>query len=231
MPRISISDKEFAAISYQTMDVYSEDGESDAGEVHMALKDLNGGSNWQEIDFSNEIAHDTSIFVWEMDVVLGRDNKLYTLSQEQDTVSDELYGNHYNPVTGVLFGDSEMGLVLRGMQVKYDLTVDDEPLSNLPGVPTGVQDVALSSMEGLALKAYPNPFHDEVTIEFSIPESRDVELEIYDIVGRQLCTLIDEGLKRGNHRLRVNVPFSGNQLFVVKLQCNDSTIFQKLICN
>lgn len=49
MPRISISDKEFATISYQTMDIYSEDGDADAGEIHMALKDLNGGSMGRSI--------------------------------------------------------------------------------------------------------------------------------------------------------------------------------------
>jgi len=96
-----------------------------------------------------------------MDVVLGRNNTLYTLTQEQDTLSDEVYGNHYSPVTGVLFGDPEMGLVLRGLKVSNDLTVDDEPASNLPQVPTGLQDMVISNKKELTLMAHPNPFNDD----------------------------------------------------------------------
>lgn len=229
MPRISISDKEFAAISYQTMDVYSEDGESDAGEVHMALKDLNGGSNWHEVDFSKEIAHDTSIFVWEMDVVLGRDNKLYTLSQEQDTVSDELYGNHYNPVTGVLFGDPEMGLVLRGLKVNDDLTVEDEPISNLPSVPTGLWEIVNLNKEGLTLRAYPNPFNDEVTIEFELTENGYVALTVYDLMCNIISKPVAENFKNGIHKVNILLHNLSAGVYISKLNFNGKSVMQKLI--
>jgi hypothetical protein len=229
MPRISISDKEFAAVSYHTMDVYGEDGESDAGEVHIQLKDLNGGSNWQRVDFSNEIAQDTSIFVWDMDVVLGRDNKLYTLSQEQDTVSNEVFGNHYTPVTGVLFGDPEMGLVLRGLKINDDLTVEDEPVSSLPEVPTGLQDVVMSNKEGLTLLAYPNPFNDKVTLEFSIPDGGFTKLEIVDLLGRCITTPVKEIMNEGNHKTTVSLNGLSSGVYIARLTCKDKAAIQKLI--
>ena len=229
MPRISISDQEFAAISYQTMDIYSEDGEADAGSVNMVLKDLNANSNWQPVDFSNDIAQDTSIFVWEMDVVLGRNNTLYTLSQEQDTLSDEVYGNHYSPVTGILFGDPEMGLVLRGLKVNNDLTVEDEPATSLPAVPTGLQDVVISNKEELTLKAYPNPFHDEVSLEFSIPESGLVKLEIFDLMGRSFSTPVNENLNKGSHKTLVNPNGLCAGVYIAKLCYQGRYTIQKLV--
>jgi hypothetical protein len=229
MPRISISDKEFAAISYQTMDIYAEDGEADEGEVHMALKDLNVGSNWQDVDFSNEIAHDTSIFVWEMDVVLGRDNKLYTLSQEQDTVSDELNAGNYVPVTGLLFGDPEMGLVLRGLKVNENLTVDDEPVSNLPEVPTGLHNVVISNKEELTLLAYPNPFHAEVSLEFSIPESGMTRLEVFDLMGRSVAIPVNGKLSGRNHKTVVSLTDLSSGVYIAKLTCKGKSAIQKLI--
>ncbi len=229
MPRVTISDKEFAAISYQVIDVYCEDGEADAGEVHIALKDLNNGSNWQEIDFSAEIAHDTSIFAWEMDIVLGRDNKLYTLSQEQDTVSDELNDHYYSPVTGILFGDPEMRLVLRGMQVNDDLTVEDEPVSSLPTVPTGLHEVVISSKENLMLKAYPNPFHNEITFNFSIPENGYTKLEIFDLMGISFAVPINEDLAHGNYTIDTNLRFVTQGVYLAKLSTKDKSVTQKLI--
>ncbi len=229
MPRISISDKEFAAISYQTMDIYNEDGEADAGEVHMALKDLNAGSNWQDVDFSNQIAQDTSIFVWEMDVVLGRDNKLYTLSQEQDTVSDELGGSNYIPFTGVLFGDPKMGLVLRGLKVNDDLTVDDESLSSLPEVPTGLPDLVSSNKEGLKLIAYPNPFHDEITFSFSIPENGFTKLEILDFMGRTVAKPISGDLRLGDYTTVIHLSNLSQGVYIAKLSNKDKSAIKKLI--
>ncbi len=229
MPRISISDKEFAAISYQTIYVFGEDGDADEGEVHLVLKDLNAGSNWQEVDFSNEIARDTSIFVWEMDVVLGRDNKLYTLSQEQDTVSDELAASYYVPVTGVLFGDPDMGLVLRGLKVNDDLTVEDEPISNLPEVPTELQVNLLSARNELTLKAYPNPFQDEVKIEFDLSKSGYTELTIYDMMGNVMSKPVTAYLGSGNYNLTIHFNGLNAGVYLIKMSFNGKSVLHKLI--
>lgn len=46
---------------------------------------------------------------------------------------------------------------------------------------------------------HPNPFNDTVKIAFSIPESADISLKVYDILGREVMTLKEEKLFGGRH--------------------------------
>ena len=46
---------------------------------------------------------------------------------------------------------------------------------------------------------FPNPFNPETTISFSLPETSDVELSIYNIKGQKVRTLLAEEREMGKH--------------------------------
>jgi hypothetical protein len=65
---------------------------------------------------------------------------------------------------------------------------------------------------------YPNPFNPSTTIEFDIPERTNVKLVIYDILGREVETLIDKELEPGKYKLNftaTNLP-SGVYFYTLK---------------
>ncbi len=47
--------------------------------------------------------------------------------------------------------------------------------------------------------AWPNPFNPETRIQFSLPESRQVQLMVHDMQGRRVTTLVDGLLQGGEH--------------------------------
>jgi|SRR5690554_2444340 len=49
---------------------------------------------------------------------------------------------------------------------------------------------------------YPNPFNPETIIYFSIPELTKAKLEIYNMRGQKVKTLVDKVLEAGNHEIR-----------------------------
>jgi hypothetical protein len=204
MPKIAINDNGITVLSYQVVDVYEEEEESDAGSIELAIADLsNGGNNWQLADFSEDIAQDTSIYPWDMEMVLTNGNILYSLSQEQDTVADEL-GQPYQPATGVLFGKADMGLVLRGLQINSNLTVSPAPANSLPEVPTGLKDISTSTQSAaLSIFVYPNPARENLTVEYANTGNEKTTIELLNLLGQPLIITQPE-TNIGLNRLRLN---------------------------
>jgi hypothetical protein len=51
---------------------------------------------------------------------------------------------------------------------------------------------------------YPNPFNPETVISFSLPKSSNVQIKIYDVLGNEVRTLIDEVRIAGKHNIYWN---------------------------
>jgi hypothetical protein len=48
---------------------------------------------------------------------------------------------------------------------------------------------------------YPNPFNPSTTIEYEVPSESHVQINIYDILGRQINTIINENQSTGSHSI------------------------------
>ncbi len=55
---------------------------------------------------------------------------------------------------------------------------------------------------------YPNPFNPTTTIEFALPKQSNVTLKLFDILGREVATLVDAELESGVHKIN----FDGQDL-------------------
>jgi len=49
------------------------------------------------------------------------------------------------------------------------------------------------------LQNYPNPFNPSTNINFAIPKSSYVKLTIFDILGREVATIVNEKLNAGTY--------------------------------
>ncbi len=76
---------------------------------------------------------------------------------------------------------------------------------------------------------YPNPFNPRTTIAFSLPNDIDVTLKVYDQLGREVATLIDDFLPRG----RYETPFDGSRLasgiYYYRLVTQDHVLTRKML--
>jgi flagellar hook assembly protein FlgD len=49
---------------------------------------------------------------------------------------------------------------------------------------------------------YPNPFNPETTVEFALPKPSHVKLQIYNLLGQPIRTLIDEKIDAGFNSIK-----------------------------
>jgi hypothetical protein len=72
----------------------------------------------------------------------------------------------------------------------------------LPPAPTGAGPEPAAPRPELELRRnYPNPVQNATTIEFFLPRAGLATVEIFDVTGRRIRTLLDEVRERGSHRI------------------------------
>ncbi len=101
----------------------------------------------------------------------------------------------------------------------YDVGVEQEDL-NLPN------DFSLS-------QNYPNPFNPSTTIKFAVNEGGFVSLTVYDILGKEVATLVNQDLAKGSYSVNFNSNTQGLNLasgmYIYKLNANNNTLSKKML--
>jgi len=77
-------------------------------------------------------------------------------------------------------------------------------IGSLTSVVTVVQDNNNQPIEYKLGQNHPNPFNPSTTINYSLAESGNVQIKIFDISGKEIATLINEPQSAGNYTLYFN---------------------------
>jgi photosystem II stability/assembly factor-like uncharacterized protein len=64
---------------------------------------------------------------------------------------------------------------------------------------------------------YPNPFNPKTQIKFDIKNNSNIKLEIFDILGSKISTLIDKRLQRGTYEINFEMPDLNSGVYFYKL--------------
>lgn len=95
-------------------------------------------------------------------------------------------------------------------------TVNGEPVSDLPRVVELEQN-------------YPNPFNPSSVIQFGVPELSKVRLEVFDILGRKVATLVnDEVTQPGRYSVQFHAGNLASGMYVYRLQIGNSILTKKM---
>jgi len=68
---------------------------------------------------------------------------------------------------------------------------------------------------------YPNPFNPSTTIEFSIPKTEYVTLKIYNILGKEVTTLVSDKLTPGIHKYTWDATDFASGLYYYRIETSD----------
>ena len=76
---------------------------------------------------------------------------------------------------------------------------------------------------------YPNPFNPYSTINYSIPEDSHILLKLYDVLGREIKTLINKDGKAGTYSLVVDANELSSGIYLYKLTAGKYTKVKKMV--
>jgi hypothetical protein len=76
---------------------------------------------------------------------------------------------------------------------------------------------------------YPNPFNPETTIKYQIPTPGLVTLKVYDILGREVSTLVNENKIEGSYDFTFNATRFPSGVYIYQLRVNDYVSSKKMI--
>ena len=75
---------------------------------------------------------------------------------------------------------------------------------------------------------YPNPFNPTTNIDFSISKAGFVNIKVFDILGREITTLVSQQMNPGNYNYRFDARNLSSGLYFYKLEVNDFSDIKKL---
>ena len=76
---------------------------------------------------------------------------------------------------------------------------------------------------------YPNPFNPVTNIEFSIPQNDFVTLKIYNVVGEEIATLVNEEITAGSYTITWNAEFLPSGVYYYKITANNNSLIKKMV--
>jgi len=139
----------------------------------------------------------------------------------------------------VMFDAADVGPGTYTGQIRITSNDEDSPTIAVPCtmlvLHTGVEDNAeILPMVFTLNQNYPNPFNPKTEIWFGLPGDGQVTLEVYDVMGRRVNTLINDNLRAGRHKIIWNGTNDEGEsvssgMYFYKLSQNENVITKKMM--
>jgi hypothetical protein len=102
------------------------------------------------------------------------------------------------------------------IKVAPDVTVIDE-------------NQRFSIIDYYLLQNYPNPFNPSTSINFSLPQTEFTELKVYNILGKEISTLVSNKLNQGNHTYTFDGKNLASGVYYYEIVAGDYRDVKKMI--
>lgn len=160
--------------------------------------------------------------------------KVYVIGQNDTTyvLSDSICGDYHRMIaTGTyslkFTAPNHTAKTISNIRARYDSTtilnvqLAPNPTS-LKFMETMIEDYKLE-------QNYPNPFNALTKVKFSILKPGNTKMEIFDITGKLISTLLDTYLSSGSYEIGINSAEMASGIYFYKLTANDFYDIRKMV--
>ncbi len=94
---------------------------------------------------------------------------------------------------------------------------------------TGIDEVMHTPINYNLFQNYPNPFNPVTTIKYSIPQAAFVSLKVYDVLGREVASLVNDKKSAGNYKVKWNAKNFTSGIYFYRIEAGSFVQTNKMI--
>jgi len=190
------------------------------GDYYGVWLSTNSGVNWTQTSLNNRSVH--SIASIGNNIFAGTDGNGVYHSPNNGTnwfQKNQGFDNLYSVVSlfitnNYIFAGTSNSSVWRRLYVDI----------------LSIQNISTETPSKYSLSQnYPNPFNPTTNIRYAIPKSGMVKLVVFDALGREVETLVNESLKPGTYESAFNGSNYPSGIYFYKIQGSDFALTKRMI--
>jgi hypothetical protein len=98
--------------------------------------------------------------------------------------------------------------------------------------PQGIVNKEIKPARDFSLQQnYPNPFNPITTIEYSVPDNSFVTIKVYDLLGKEIATIVNKYQEYGSYIITWNASNFSSGVYIYKLTAGKYSLSRKMILN
>jgi hypothetical protein len=188
--------------------------------------------------------HKVNVAPYFTDIPIGdtlHANRTYTFKLKADDPNGDpvTFSLGANPPEGAsITSDDFKWIISLGQEGSHDITfrVSDGTLSKDTtitvnvGTAVGVEIEHSKTPDTYGLdQNFPNPFNPSTTIRYQIPTSGFISLKIYNVLGKEVTTLVNESKPAGEYRIEFNANNLQSGLYLYQLKAGNYSEVRKML--
>lgn len=202
------------------------------GDTGKVLKTTNGGANWNFVTNTGVSTSEHCKTVFFLDANTGwiptKANDIQQTPVLQHTTNGGIswitqstpFGNQQgnNAIFSIYFVNAQTGWITGdwGRIAKYSGTTD-------------INDDVNSITEFSLKQNFPNPFNPVTSIQYTIGSNRFVQMKVYDVIGNEVVTLVNEEQSAGNYEVEFDATSLSSGIYFYQLKSGSYLETKKMI--
>ncbi len=119
-------------------------------------------------------------------------------------------------------------------------TLDDDPLFTdqvvwyvqnvtVPTMPSSVEQLDATPGDFDLAQNFPNPFNPSTEITFTLPKAAQVSLRVFNLLGQEVATLVDEYRTAGTHRTTFDAQNLPSGMYIYRLESGAQSVSRRMM--
>lgn len=196
-----------------------------------AWQSISANSQWLYVDMAKNIAFSRVVLKWGS--IYAKSYYLQSVSEsgEINNVYYETQGDGNTDDIKITSGEGRYLrlLCLTRNAADYGYVLKEFEIYGEPSPATDVKNELVNAYTFDLRQNYPNPFNPSTNISFYIPRQAKVVLKIYDLLGKEVKTLVNCNLPAGRHEAVFNASGLAAGVYFYRLISGENALVKKLL--